>query len=237
MQNLRSYQILEHVKRRRHCSLEELKAKFGVSQATIYRDVSSLVSRGALERIRGGVAAIEKVSDAAPGSGGYRERIDRNKAAKDRIARKAVDLVADGDILFLDSSTTVECLARILPEKQFGALTVITNSVAIAALFPKFPSHWVKIALGGSYDAQLNSLLGQETFRQLEALTLSKAFVSAYGVDDHNATTNHENQAALLARVFAKASQKFLLADRSKFGRTGLYRIAARGGFDEIVSG
>ena len=67
-------------------------------------------------------------------------------------------------------------------------------------------------------------------------ITLTKAFVSAYGIDDRNVTTNHENQAALLMRVFEKASQKFLLADRSKFGRTGLHRLATRAAFDEIVS-
>ena len=102
--------------------------------------------------------------------------------------------------------------------------------------FASFPPHWVRIALGGSYDTQLHSLLGQETFRQLDRLTLTKAFVSAFGVDEHDATTNHENQAALLARVFAKTPQKYLLCDRSKFGRTGLYRLAPRRAFDEILS-
>ena len=144
--------------------------------------------------------------------------------------------MADGDILFLDSSTTVACLARLLADRPFAALTIVTNSVAIVEQFAKFPSHWVRIALGGPYDPQLHSLLGQETFRQLDRIAPTKAFVSAYGVDDHDATTNHENQAALLMHVLDKTPQKFLLADRTKFGRTGLYRLAARGAFDEILS-
>ena len=52
MRNLRSYQILDYVKSRKHCSLEELRERFGVSQATIYRDASALVARGALQRVR-----------------------------------------------------------------------------------------------------------------------------------------------------------------------------------------
>jgi len=236
MRNLRSYRILDYVKAHRHCSLEELREKFGVSSATIYRDAAALVARGALQRVRGGVAALERPAAAAQGPNGYRDRFEWNRAGKERIARKALERVADGDILFLDSSTTVECLARHLAERSFSTLTVVTNSVAIMELFAKFPSHWVRIALGGPYDPQLHSLLGQETFRQLERIAPTKAFVSAYGVDDKNATTNHENQAALLARVFEKTPQKFLLADRSKFGRTGLYRLAARGAFDEILS-
>ena len=236
MRNLRSYQILDYVKSRKHCSLEELRERFGVSQATIYRDASALVARGALQRVRGGVAALERPVPAAPAPNGYRDRFEWNRAGKERIARKALERVADGDILFLDSSTTVACLARLLADRPFAALTIVTNSVAIVEQFAKFPSHWVRIALGGPYDPQLHSLLGQETFRQLDRIAPTKAFVSAYGVDDHNATTNHENQAALLMHVLDKAPQKFLLADRTKFGRTGLYRLAARGAFDEILS-
>ena len=236
MRNLRSYRILDHVKGRKHCSLEELREAFGVSPATIYRDVAALVDRGALQRVRGGVSALERPTGATAAPNGYRDRLEWNRAGKERIARKAVERVADGDILFLDSSTTVACLARELAGRTLGALTIVTNSVAIVEDFAKFPSHWVRIALGGPYDPQLHSLLGQETFRQLDRITLTKAFVSAYGVDDRNATTNHENQAALLMRVFEKAPQKFLLADRGKFGRTGLYRLAPRGAFDEILS-
>ena len=236
MRNLRSYQILDYVKSRKHCSLEELRERFGVSQATIYRDASALVARGALQRVRGGVAALERPVPAAPAPNGYRDRFEWNRAGKERIARKALERVADGDILFLDSSTTVACLARLLADRPFAALTIVTNSVAIVEQFAKFPSHWVRIALGGPYDPQLHSLLGQETFRQLDRIAPTKAFVSAYGVDDHNATTNHENQAALLMHVLDKTPQKFLLADRTKFGRTGLYRLAARGAFDEILS-
>ncbi len=236
MRNLRSYQILDYVKSRKHCSLEELRERFGVSPATIYRDVAALVARGALQRVRGGVAALERPAAAAAPPNGYRDRAEGNRAGKERIARKALERIADGDILFLDSSTTVACLARLLPTRPFAALTVVTNSVAIVERFAAFPSHWVRIALGGPYDPQLHSLLGQETFRQLDRIAPTKAFVSAYGVDDRIATTNHENQAALLMRVFEKTPQKYLLADRSKFGRTGLYRLAARGAFDEILS-
>ena len=236
MRNLRSYRIIDFVKARKHCSLDELREQFGVSQATMYRDVAALVARGALQRVRGGVAALETPAESAAAANGYFDRRAWNSAGKERIARKALARVAEGDILFLDSSTTVASLARLLPSQSFSALTIVTNSVAIVQEFGKFPSHWVRIALGGSYDAQLHSLLGQETFRQLDRLTLTKAFVSAYGIDDRNVTTNHENQAALLMRVFEKASQKFLLADRSKFGRTGLHRLATRAAFDEIVS-
>ena len=45
-----------------------------------------------------------------------------------------------------------------------------------------------------------------------------------------------EHQAELVTRVLELASKRYLLADRSKFGRTGLYRLAARGLFDAVIS-
>lgn len=238
MRNLRSFEIVEYVKQRKRCSLDELRKHFGVSSATIHRDASALVARGALMRLRGGLAALETpaAEEAGLASGSWRDRMDAGRAAKARIAEKAARFLVEGDILFLDSSTTVGTLADILPKVQVRALTIVTNSVSVIERFSSFPPHWVLIGLGGPYDARLHAFLGQETFRQLERLTLTKAFVSAYGLDDHSATTNHENQAVLLSRVLERTPRKFLLVDRSKFGRSGLYRLAARGAFDEVVT-
>ena len=240
MRNLRSYEILDFLKKRRRCSIEELQEKFGVSSATIHRDVAALVARGAVHRVRGGVTARETpvASDATrTGASSWRDRMEVNQAAKERIAGQAIRFVSEGDIVFLDSSTTVACFADELAKAPIRALTIVTNSVAVIEKFAVCPPYWVLIGLGGSYDAQLHSFLGAETLRQLERLALTKAFVSAFGVDDRNATTNHEQQAGLLARVFEMAPQKYLLCDKTKLGRIGLHRLLPVAGFDETISG
>lgn len=237
MKSIRSFKLVDYVKARRYCSLAELMEAFHVSSATIHRDVAELVQREVFQRVRGGVAFVDNA--AAPhgvAASSYVERRAVNASAKERIAHAALAYVEEGDILFLDSSTTVAHLAEELARSAFTSLTVITNSVAVMQLFRRFPAHYVRIALGGNYDPQLNSFLGQSAFRELDRLTITKAFVSAFGVDDKIATTNHEDQAALVARALDKATRRYLLADRTKFGRTGLYRLAARGLFDAIVS-
>ena len=65
---------------------------------------------------------------------------------------------------------------------------------------------------------------------------VTKAFVSGFGLDDKTATTNHEHQAEILRKVLDAADKRYLLIDHTKLGRKGLYRIAARGGFDAIIS-
>ena len=238
MKKMRSYYIIDYVKDKRRASLAELMEKFKVSSATIHRDVAELVASGHLERIRGGVAFFARPHASGPSdeSFSYLDRATVNLAAKRKIAAKALEFVSDGDILFLDSSTTTAAFADELAKRRFTNMTIITNSVAIMEKFRKMPSNYVLIALGGNYDPLLNSFLGSSAVRELERLTITKAFISAFGVNDKLVTTNHEHQAGLVTRVLDIASKRYLLADRSKFGRTGLYRLATRAAFDAIIS-
>ena len=142
----------------------------------------------------------------------------------------------EGDIVFLDSSTTVYELALLLMQSKFDHLTVITNAIPVMHLFRKFPPHWSMIGLGGNYDPQLNSILGVSAIEHLSHFNVTKAFISAFGLDDKTATTNHEQQAEILRRVLDAADKRYLIIDHTKIGRKGIYRIAARGGFDAILT-
>lgn len=151
MKSLRSYEIVQYVKERKYCSLAELMEKFHVSSATIHRDVAALVNAGQVRKVHGGVAAAENVSAPAL-SGHYRDRLVNNREVKQIIAEAAISEIRDGDIIFLDSSTTVYYLAKLLQNSNFANLTIVTNSVLIIQEFPLFPSNYFLIALGGNYD-------------------------------------------------------------------------------------
>ena len=181
MKSLRSYEIVQYVQERKYCSLPELMEKFHVSSATIHRDVAALVKAGQVRKVHGGVAAAEAASSPVL-SGHYRDRLVNNREVKQIIAEAAISEIRDGDIIFLDSSTTVYYLAKLLQNSNFANLTIVTNSVLIIQEFPLFPSNYFLIALGGNYDLQLNAFLGQATMRELEHLSIGKAFLSALGM-------------------------------------------------------
>ena len=235
MEKMRTYLILDYLRRKKRCTLAELMRKFRVSSATIHRDVEELARRDAVMKVRGGLVFNEVTTRQTNGSD-FSERTVTNRPAKVAAAQKALAHVSEGDIIFLDSSTTVYELAVLLRHADFAHLTIITNSVSIIQDFRKFPPHFVLIGLGGNYDPQLNSILGSAALEQLAHLNVTKAFVSAFGLDDQIATTNHERQAELVRRVLDAATHRYLLIDRSKIGRTGLHRLAPRGGFDAIIS-
>ncbi len=235
MDNIRIRQILAYLKTRKTCTLKELMDAFDVSSATIHRDVAILAKRDAVERVRGGLIYNETPAPSG-NAAAYQERVVTRRPEKIMVAQKALHVIEEGDIIFLDSSTTVYELALLLTHGEFDHLTIITNAIPVMHLFRKFPAHWSLIGLGGNYDPQLNSILGISALEQLARYNLTKAFVSGFGLDDKTATTNHEHQAEILRKVLDAADKRYLLIDHTKFGRKGLYRIAARGGFDAIIT-
>ena len=235
MDNIRIRQILAYLKARKSCTLKELMDAFDVSSATIHRDVAILAKRDAVERVRGGLIYNETPAPSG-NAAAYQERVVTHRSEKIMVAQKALHVIEEGDIIFLDSSTTVFELALLLTHGEFDHLTIITNAIPVMHLFRKFPAHWSLIGLGGNYDPQLNSILGISALEQLARYNVTKAFVSGFGLDDKTATTNHEHQAEILRKVLDAADKRYLLIDHTKLGRKGLYRIAARGGFDAIIS-
>lgn len=239
MKNLRTFAIIDYLKTKKYCSVNELMTRFDVSPATIHRDIASLAGKNLIQKVHGGVAYIDQ-SNASDKmtvlSSTFQERINWNQKLKRKISEAALREISDGDIIFLDSSTTVFFLAEKLLESNFSSLTIVTNSAMIIQNFYKFPQHYSLISLGGTFDFQLNAFLGQATIRELEQLSISKAFVSAFGIDGDLVTTNHENHSLLLHKVVRLASKKYLLADKSKFNRAGLFRIGTGRMFDKIIT-
>lgn len=238
MKNLRSLAILDYVREKRYCSMSELMAEFGVSQATIHRDVAELARRKRLRQVRGGAALPDeweepvKLTVLSPS---FQERLSWNRKRKARLAELALEKVQENDIVFLDSSTTVFFLAEKLLETRFANLTIVTNAAMIVQNFHKFPADWTLIALGGTFDPRMSAFLGQAAVRELERLSVSKAFCSAFGIDGKNVTTNHELHASLMARLIEVAKHRFLLADQTKSERAGLFKFASTDDFDAII--
>ena len=237
MKSLRAYEIVEYVKERKFCSLNELMEKFGVSTATIHRDVASLVRSSRLRKVHGGVAAVAPEAALPPHiADHYRERLQNRCEEKLAIAEKALAEIEDGDILFLDSSTTVYYLGRLLQRSNFANLTLVTNSMLIIQEFPLFPANYFLIALGGNYDLQLNAFLGQATLRELERLSIDKSFLSALGMTPDGISSRHENHALFLRRVLELSRRNHLLLSSDKFDKSGIFRIAPLSQIDRLIS-
>ena len=234
MKSQRQFEILNYVNRRKFCSTAELLKFLEVSPATLNRDLTELAETHKLRKVRGGVTALIPDDGGNPATS-FRARLGRNLENKSLAARHAAELVRDGDILFLDSSTTVYQLARQLQSSAFANLTIVTNSLLIIQEFPLFPAHYFLIALGGNYDMQLNAFLGQMTLREVDTLAFSRCFFSALGIDSSGMYSRHESHALFLNRVLAKSAEKNLVITGDKFGKTGIFKIAGTSEIDHLI--
>lgn len=235
----RASRILEELRGRGNVSAAWLSEALGVSPATVYRDLDELAARNLARKTHGGVELVpEKLTLGETVNARHMIRLAKNRLGKERIAGRALSLIDDDDVIFADSSTTVYYLVKRLLEEcqRFSNLTIVTNSAALIREISDPPPTLTLIALGGVYNATLNSFLGRIAVEAVERLRITKAFVSAAAVSTSEIYTFHENHAEFLASVIKGADKAYLLADRLKFETRAIFPICETRAFTGIVS-
>lgn len=88
-------------------------------------------------------------------------RKDKNIKEKQQIAKKAVELIRNGDMIFLDTSTTNIELAKEIIKRELQ-ITVVSCMLDIAELFTT-TKNVNFILLGGQFNRSQNGFLGELT--------------------------------------------------------------------------
>lgn len=91
-------------------SVQELGQELGVSESTVRRDLKELEEAKLLKRTHGGAVSLQSVNFEAT----YPDKEDRLLDEKQRIARKAVEMIQEGDAILLDAGTTTLQIAKEL---------------------------------------------------------------------------------------------------------------------------
>ena len=231
--DVRRARILEQIQRDGGASVSELARAYGVSPITVHRDLESLAREGLVERIRGG---------ARPSGAGVRIQVatdwtkrQRQAAAEKRaIAAHAAEYIEDGSTIFVDSSTTCLALARHLERHPPRALTLVTNSPAIAVELHAQSIH--VIVTPGEVDQTLRMIGGRWTADFLAEVNLETAFISAAGVTlEHGLTSTRRALVDALQAASASSAKTIGLIDSSKFGLSALLTIARAEELDALV--
>lgn len=229
---LRRAQILERVRRSGGASVADLAREHGVSTITVYRDLERLAGAGLVERVHGGARAVG--ADGPTIETDWTKRLGQARTAKEEIGAHAAGWVEDGSTIFVDSSTTCLALARRLERKPPKALTLVTNSPAIALGLHADSVH--VIVTPGEVDQNLRMIGGRWAAEFLSGLNFDVAFVSAAGLNlDKGLTTTRRALADTLNAARAVSARTVGLIDSSKFGRSSLLSIAQAQELDAIV--
>lgn len=205
----RREKILDLINSTKMVTSEELSKLFNVTEETIRKDLTYLSEQGHIIRTFGG-ATIKDDSDQP-----LVQRSIQYYVEKEQIARQAVKLILDKDLIVMDAGSTITVLARhIRPQSNVVALT---NSLEIMNVLSKVEGVTV-ISTGGKLRTKSMSFQGINAERSIGLCNLQKAFVSCEAVDLQKGVMDaNEAEAQVKMRMIEEAREVYLLADHSKF--------------------
>lgn len=216
----RQRQILSLLTQQGRLSVAEIVAQFSISEATARRDLESLASQGKVQRVHGGVIAVEQAPPELP----ILERENEQPEEKILIGRAAAKLVANHETIFLGSGTTVLEIARNLREHK--NLTVITNSLPVLNILAGIREITV-VSLGGMLRDSELSFIGHITEQSLIEVRADKVFMGTRGVSFEHGLTNDYLQETLTDRAILKSGREVIIvADHTKVNRVSTVLLA-----------
>lgn len=231
MQHERRDEILKMIKRDGSVRVSELTNRFGVSMETIRRDMEYLEKKGLLTRVYGGGIPVQHRAQEPA----YMSREIKNYAEKKAIAKCAVDLVEDGDVIGIDVGTTAFEFAKEL----FGRnkdITVLTNALKVALTLSEDPSIRV-IMIGGEVRGGDSSTSGSLAYNMTEQFHTDKYFIGVGGFDeDYGITDYHLHEASLRRLQIARTNKVIAMTDNSKIGTVAMNKICDIDSIDILVT-
>ncbi|MBP1806938.1 DeoR/GlpR family DNA-binding transcription regulator [Rubellimicrobium aerolatum] len=228
---IRHEEILRFVQQSGEATVEDLAAALQVSRETIRRDLTQLDAAGLVRKVHGGARPV--VAPEQRLEGPFALRMAANVELKRRIGRKAAELLCPGDSLFIDSGSTTLLFAEALTE--LSSMIIITNSWRIAATVGANPSHRVFL-IGGSYSADVGESLGQLAIEQIRQLRATHAFLTVGTVEEAGVLDFDEQETDVAQAILERVEQVTVLADSSKFGRRGVFKVADWAQIDRLVT-
>ncbi len=189
---------------------------------SIRRDLMALEADGMITRIRGG-ATRRQVGEP---SRHYAASVQRNSAAKARIARAAAGLIPAEAITFFYSGSTVAKTAASLSDDLRSSLTIVTNSLPVINEVSTWDDPHL-VAIGGTYLPAYMCLVGPQSIEALEELSADVAVMGCDGLSaDGGLTTPHQLVAQIGTTLVNRARHIIVVADSTKVGRRGFTPIA-----------
>jgi DeoR/GlpR family transcriptional regulator of sugar metabolism len=209
--------ILEALGRDKRVLASEMATHFGVSEDTIRRDLRELAEEGLLRRVYGG--AVPR----SPASPTYARRKNESPTAKAAIARAAVPLFREGQVVLFDAgTTTLEVAAQLPPDLK---LTVVTNSLPVASVLADHPATRV-VVLGGVLLKETLATVGAET---VEGYRRIRADVCVLGVaslhPDVGLGVFYHEDAEVKRAMVAAAAEVMVVAASDKLGTSAPFLV------------
>jgi len=224
--------ILDILAEKGSISTAEIQRKFQVSYDSAKRDLRLLEERGLLKRTHGGAIPLRQIAAGRPKDQTCRDiaEVKDNYLA---IAKHAVSMIRDGDVVFIMAATVGYLMVQNLPDSLH--LRVVTNSIVLAEELRQKPNISV-ILLGGEMDGKGNCY---DAFAvdMIRRLRFDRCFITAAALSAGFGLSIQKSQAITFWNaVIDSARQTVGLFPTEKLGIASIVSICPAERLDVLIT-
>jgi len=213
-QQERMDEIMKILKKNHYVTVDYLVKEIKYSPASIRRDLTLLQKQGLVTRSYGGVTY--KDANISP----FRFRQHSMKTAKNAIAKKAASLVENGNVIFLDGSSTTQYMGQFLIGKK--GITVITCNMLLADFLSEHGLN--TYCTGGKVEEYPGILGGNFMLESLSKFNTDITFFSSTAFNSKGQIISLGEGGALKHQTFRKNTKKLAyLCGSDKFDTDGSF--------------
>jgi len=210
--------IMETLRRDGKIVAVDLSAAILVSEDTIRRDLRDLADAGLIQRVHGGALL------RSPAGASYKERQYMSSGAKVAIAKAAVSLVRNRQVIILDGGTTTMEIARQLPIGLRA--TIVTNSPPVAVALADYPD--IKVVMIGGHLLSVSQVtIGAAAVEALSSIHADLCMLGVCSLHPGLGVSIPEYEESLVKRIMVENSAEVAaLATVDKLGTGAPYTVA-----------
>ena len=214
--------------------IKELAKILDVTEMTVRRDLKSLLETGDAVIVRGVAVYRPKAVSVEAQVYSIEDQKKVMKEEKERIGKKATELLVVGDVVFLDVGTTVEKLVLSMEDNmQITAMCFAANT-----LFQLQKKNISQIIMGGGYYHPSSTVFESEAIIPImNGLRATKAFIAPAAVDMDLGLTCSVPYDKTIKELEIKNSQKVIaLITSNKFGKVKSTQFGTWNDVDVVIT-
>lgn len=205
-----------------------LSEELQVSEDTIRRDLKELEAKNLLYKVHGGALLIENRIQS------YDERSLSNIDKKRKIAKKAVKLIHDGQVIIMSGSTTNLQLAKIIPPKL--NITVFTYSLPVALQLTQHPSLEV-VFIGGKLNKSAQVTTGIDVVNSISNIRADMCFMGTGGINIKRGITEPDWEVAHIKKCMIDVSDYVVaMCTSNKIMKVERYSVVPIHNIDALIT-
>jgi DeoR family transcriptional regulator of aga operon len=226
--NSRQRHLLEKLSKTGRLETAEESKLLNVSSMTLWRDFKMFEEHRLALRTHGGIIPPSNMNLGFP-------NISKASDFQKKIAKIAISLVTQNSTIMLSTGTTTLEVARQLVSSGKTHVTIVTNSLPVAAIF--YQTDFNLILLGGSLRRNSMDLTGPLSEKNLDELHIDMLFTGCDGaISDEGFFTSDLSLAELERKSVQRTKTVVVVTESGKFGRKALAKFASVGEVQIVVT-